>query len=865
MSKKSPEPSALDDMFERPMGLNGSLDNIPLIAQKGHARRVELLERLEIGDVTKMTVVDFGMGAWGFSDIYRKLHSCYHAIGMDISQSALNFSIDIVRKTSPPYAQRFETYQSDGMDLPLPDNSVDLFFSGESIEHVKFPPRFLSEIHRVLKDDGQLIITTPNRDAELYKNIGEEYCTSPEHFWLFNYDELLRTVCEFFEVKVAYGFNGSFSSIEEDHIEKDDSRAEQWSREFENEPGRATGIILHLIKKQNIPYRYEISDLPAENVSITNAETYLPLEFGLKGLLLDSANCQVTVKRPASDGIVCRFWCHRWSGKALVASGISYNIVDLYSYHPGWKNWLSGAATEKVSDIIITPTMEKNPKAEASQVIYFETFTWKMIPTSRTGVKNSRPQGSSLFSRNEIDKAKLETCFLPGYGFKCQQPFVGTTVFHWFTSTQGNVMGPWKPLGGRASWTGKADFWKRQIREMMMANVDAIYLHCINAYEVQRVEFFKAYAQLRAEGWDVPKIAPFLDPFYLWRHEPIDVATENGQKEFVSHYIRFFQQYFAQNHDEQASSYLLTIDGKLVLSTWWVANLLENVNCLERQHVLQLLKKELSDEIPQLHYGIYMMSTALIDPDLKFSDERMVMFSGYAYGIHSVYNSIDVWHVQPGYWDQNIRKPGYLLPRDGGKPYLRAWDAIVANMPHVNRVYVESWNEYDEGSGIYAADLSEIVVNEGMHSNTDIFSDKGDPYEYILTTAEGAAKINGRPAYDAAIIRHTIPDDCIQGENISFSVTVRNEGNTRWSWNDDIELVVLLEQLTLAKVKINRDIDAGFLDDIGIVRGQVYTLAGVFAMPMVKGQNLIQLAMLKKGKVFSQKFDFVTHVSPETG
>jgi len=33
----------------------------------------------------------------------------------------------------------------------------------------------------------QIIITTPNRDALGYKSVGEEYCTSPEHFWLFNF------------------------------------------------------------------------------------------------------------------------------------------------------------------------------------------------------------------------------------------------------------------------------------------------------------------------------------------------------------------------------------------------------------------------------------------------------------------------------------------------------------------------------------------------------------------------------------------------------------------------------------------------------------------------------------------------------
>ncbi len=147
-----------------------------------------------------------------------------------------------------------------------------------------------------------------------------------------------------------------------------------------------------------------------------------------------------------------------------------------------------------------------------------------------------------------------------------------------------------------------------------------------------------------------------------------------------------------------------------------------------------------------------MMTTAMIDPDFSFADEKMVMFSGYAYAIHSVHGGIDVWHVQAGYWDQNIRAPGYLMPRDGGKNYKRAWDAVVSNLPYVSRVYVESWNEYDEGSGIYSADASGPLTNRAMHGNGDVFSDTNDPYEYVLTTADGASRFNGRPAADASIL-----------------------------------------------------------------------------------------------------------------
>lgn len=45
---------------------------------------------------------------------------------------------------------------------PVPDESFDVIVLAEVIEHLLHPIAALQECHRILKDDGRLILTTPN-------------------------------------------------------------------------------------------------------------------------------------------------------------------------------------------------------------------------------------------------------------------------------------------------------------------------------------------------------------------------------------------------------------------------------------------------------------------------------------------------------------------------------------------------------------------------------------------------------------------------------------------------------------------------------------------------------------------------------
>lgn len=56
--------------------------------------------------------------------------------------------------------------------LPLPENAFDLVYASEVIEHCVDTARFLRNLRRVLKQDGTLLLSTPNSAFWVYRTLG---------------------------------------------------------------------------------------------------------------------------------------------------------------------------------------------------------------------------------------------------------------------------------------------------------------------------------------------------------------------------------------------------------------------------------------------------------------------------------------------------------------------------------------------------------------------------------------------------------------------------------------------------------------------------------------------------------------------
>jgi ubiquinone/menaquinone biosynthesis C-methylase UbiE len=182
--------SYYDTQFSESEETGSIYDPFTVMLEAAHGARIDLLDGLQLGDLKDKVVVDFGTGSWGFACVFEKLHDCKMAIGIDISAHAVAMSEEKSRAGNFAYGDRFKYLVSDGITIPLDDNSADVFFTGECIEHVENTDAFLDEIYRVLKPGGTLILTTPNPHPWFYRLFGLEYAVGPEHIALMSYDEL---------------------------------------------------------------------------------------------------------------------------------------------------------------------------------------------------------------------------------------------------------------------------------------------------------------------------------------------------------------------------------------------------------------------------------------------------------------------------------------------------------------------------------------------------------------------------------------------------------------------------------------------------------------------------------------------------
>ena len=130
-----------------------AMNSGPKLQRFWHRNKLWVLD--QVAPITKdHVVVDVGCGSGNLT-----LHSaekCKLAIGLDPSESAVRFCNSINSNVHSIFIP------ATGDALPFPDESVDVVFFVEVIEHLDEPMKIISEIWRVLKKGGRVFVTTPN-------------------------------------------------------------------------------------------------------------------------------------------------------------------------------------------------------------------------------------------------------------------------------------------------------------------------------------------------------------------------------------------------------------------------------------------------------------------------------------------------------------------------------------------------------------------------------------------------------------------------------------------------------------------------------------------------------------------------------
>lgn len=107
--------------------------------------------------------LDFGFEVWGVEPTLKAFEEAVKKIGQNVFNTTLE-------------------------DAHFADNYFDVVMSIGTIEHVKYPLSLLKEMNRILKQNGLLVIQTPNIKSYLAKKQGIrwEQFTVPGHLYFFS-------------------------------------------------------------------------------------------------------------------------------------------------------------------------------------------------------------------------------------------------------------------------------------------------------------------------------------------------------------------------------------------------------------------------------------------------------------------------------------------------------------------------------------------------------------------------------------------------------------------------------------------------------------------------------------------------------
>jgi 2-polyprenyl-3-methyl-5-hydroxy-6-metoxy-1,4-benzoquinol methylase len=108
-----------------------------------------------LGDIKDAKVLEIGCGRGGFSRYLARQGA--NLVAADFSSEAVAIAERLLRSEG-----KVETITADIQEIPFAAEHFDLTVSLETLEHVHNPAQALTELIRVTKKGGRLLVSTPN-------------------------------------------------------------------------------------------------------------------------------------------------------------------------------------------------------------------------------------------------------------------------------------------------------------------------------------------------------------------------------------------------------------------------------------------------------------------------------------------------------------------------------------------------------------------------------------------------------------------------------------------------------------------------------------------------------------------------------
>ncbi len=135
-------------------------------------------------------MLDLGCGQGDLTAVIAGLG--VEVLGVDVAEAA----IARARRRHPQLAFTVTPFAG---PLPLDDTAFDVVWASEVIEHVADTATWLSEVRRVLRPGGRLLVTTPNHGRLALALHGLERYSEPlgDHLHLYTTRSLQRVLSDF--------------------------------------------------------------------------------------------------------------------------------------------------------------------------------------------------------------------------------------------------------------------------------------------------------------------------------------------------------------------------------------------------------------------------------------------------------------------------------------------------------------------------------------------------------------------------------------------------------------------------------------------------------------------------------------------